>query len=83
MRPLFTRAREPRASARLGFRFPELGIVLVSIAVAAAGSSTLVTLQHSADEARRAELHVAQIGESATNLNELTTQALDARIDRS
>src|SRR5215210_6640226 len=77
VRRLLTRARATRSPARLGLRFTELAIVLVSLGVAAMGASTLVALQRSADQARRAELLVAQIGENATNIHDLTTQALD------
>jgi PAS domain S-box-containing protein len=56
--------------------------VLVSLGVAGMGASTLVELQRSADEARRAELLVARIGESATNLYEQTSRVLDTRLDR-
>jgi PAS domain S-box-containing protein len=78
----YTRARAARPHGRSGIRFTELAIVLVSLGVAAMGASTLVSLQRSADEARRAELLVAQIGESATNLHDLTTQALEGGVDR-
>ncbi len=70
-----------RLLARLGLKFTELSIVVVSLAVAAMGASTLVALQRSADEARRAELLVVRIGESATNLHELTTQALASGVE--
>jgi PAS domain S-box-containing protein len=82
-RRLGRRVRSPaRSSGRLGLRFTELAILLVSFALAAAGTSTLVTLQRSADEARQAELLVARVGESATNLNEQTTLAVDQGLDR-
>jgi PAS domain S-box-containing protein len=78
----FTRARATQPHGRSGIRFTELAIVLISVGVAAMGASTLVSLQRSADEARRAELLVAKVGESATNLHDLTTQAIDGGLDR-
>ena len=77
MRLLSTRARGRRLLGRLGLKFTELSILVVSLGVAAMGASTLVALQRSADEARRAELLVARIAESATSLHDQTTQALD------
>ena len=56
--------------------------MLVSLGVAAMGASTLVALQRSADQARRAELLVAQIAESSTNLRDQTIQAVDTGLDR-
>jgi PAS domain S-box-containing protein len=78
----FTRARATRAPGRIGFRFTEFAIVLISLGVAGMGASTLVSLQRSADEARQAELLVAQFGDNATNLHDLTTQALDGGLNR-
>jgi PAS domain S-box-containing protein len=63
-------------------RFTELAIVLVSLGIAAMGASTLVSLQRSADQARRAELLVARIGESASHVQELTTNAVEQGLDR-
>jgi PAS domain S-box-containing protein len=82
VRRLFTRARDPRSPTRPGFRFTEFAIVLVSLGVAGMGASTLVALQRSADDARRAELLVARIAESATDLHDQTTQALESGLDR-
>jgi PAS domain S-box-containing protein len=79
---LFRRARDGRSPGRFGLRFTELAIVLVAFGVAGVGASALVQLQRGADEARRAELLVARIGESATNLHDQTIQAVDAGLDR-
>jgi PAS domain S-box-containing protein len=78
----YTRARAIRSSGRREIRFTEFAIVLISLGVAAMGASTLVSLQRSADEARQAELLVAKVGESGTNLHDVTTQAIDGGLDR-
>jgi PAS domain S-box-containing protein len=79
---LFARTRGVLSSVRPRFRFAEWTIVLVSLGVAAVGAWALIALQREADEARRAELLVSRVGESASNLQDRAWQAADSGLDR-